>query len=75
MEIRITTESTVPDMKAKNSYERVEVSAPTLSKAEAKLIRKVAKVSDDINWIIDVKYYQRPNRKFLMSGTPVVMEE
>lgn len=75
MEIKITTASDIPGLKIKKSYERVEITSLTLSKADDKLISKAEKISNKINWLIDVKYYQRPNRKYLMSGTPVIMVE
>lgn len=75
MDIKITTASAVPGLKIKKGYERVEITSLTLSKADDKLIKKAAKVSKKVNWVIDVIYYQRPNRKYLMSGTPVIMEE
>jgi hypothetical protein len=75
MEIKITTSSSVEGQTIQKGYKRIEVSAPSLAEAETKLLEKVADVAKRANWLIDVKYYQRPNQNFLMSGTPVILVE
>jgi len=74
-EIKLTTLSLVEGREIKKVLERQEVSSQDLSQAEKNLIKKVAKLSEKIEWVVDVQYYQRPNGKFLLSGTPVVLED
>jgi len=72
-EIKLTTLSLVEGREIKKVLERQEVSSQDLSQAEKNLIKKVAKLSEKIEWVVDVQYYQRPNGKFLLSGTPVIL--
>ncbi len=74
-EIKLTTMSLVEGRQIKKVLERQEVSSQDLSRAEKNLIKKVSKLSEKIEWVIDVQYYQRANGKFLLSGTPVVLED
>lgn len=74
-EIKLTTLSLVEGREIKKVLERQEVSSQDLSQAEKNLIKKVSKLSEKIEWVVDVQYYQRPNGKFLLSGTPVVLED
>ncbi len=74
-EIKLTTLSLVEGREIKKVLERQEVSSQDLSQAEKNLIKKVAKLSEKIEWVVDVQYYQRPNGKFLLSGTPVILED
>jgi len=72
-DIKITTNSEVENREIAQVLERQEVSSESLADAEAKLIKKVARLSPDVEWIVDIKYYQRPNGKFLLGGTPVIL--
>jgi hypothetical protein len=74
-EIKLTTMSLVEGRKIKEVLERQEISSKDISLVEKKLARKVAKLSEKIEWVVDVQYYQRPNGKFLLSGTPVILED
>ena len=74
-EIKLTTMSTVEGREIKEVLERQEISSKDISLVEKKLALKVAKLSEKIEWVVDVQYYQRPNGKFLLSGTPVILED
>ena len=74
-EIKLTTMPLVEGREIKKVLERREVSSQNLSQAEKNLIKKVAKLSEKIEWVVDLQYYQRPNGKFLLSGTPVILED
>ena len=74
-EIKLTTMPLVEGREIKKVLERREVSSQDLSQAEKNLIKKVAKLSEKIEWVVDLQYYQRPNGKFLLSGTPVILED
>ncbi len=75
MDIKITTDAGVEGMRVMKDFERIEISTADVTKAEERLIQKAANLSNEINWVIDVKLYQRPNGKFLVSGVPVMMVE
>jgi hypothetical protein len=74
-EIKLTTLPTVEGREIKEVLERQEVSSKDISLAEKNLAKKVAKLSEKVEWVVDVQYYQRPNGKFLLSGMPVILED
>lgn len=56
-------------------FPRIEVRADSLVEAEAKLRKKAEKETNNkANWLIEIRYYETTNGKFLMSGTPVKLE-
>ena len=75
MDIKITTKSEVDGMRVMKDFGRIEVSTADFTKVEDRLIKKAADLSNEINWVLDVKLYQRPNGKFLVSGVPVMLVE
>lgn len=75
IEIKLTTLPSIEGRKIKKVLERQEVSSQSLAQAEINLVKKVSELSRKVEWVVDIKCYQRANGKFLLSGTPIICED